>query len=206
MRKTSLLTLLLMATASVTAGETELASVATRFADSDASETPDFQRHVVPLLGKLGCNGRACHGSFQGRGGFRLSLFGYDFKADHEELYGRTDPETPVESLMLQKPLMEIPHEGGQRLKPGSWQYHMLLNWVKEDSPARSEEAAKLVQLDVTPREILFSKAGEDVQLKAVAVWSDGTREDVTDLCRVQTNDDMIAEVGRNGDVASVTP
>lgn len=206
MRKTSLLTLLLMATASVTAGETELASVATRFADSDASETPDFQRHVVPLLGKLGCNGRACHGSFQGRGGFRLSLFGYDFKADHEELYGRTDPETPVESLMLQKPLMEIPHEGGQRLKPGSWQYHMLLNWVKEDSPARSEEAAKLVQLDVTPREILFSKAGEDVQLKAVAVWSDGTREDVTDLCRFQTNDDMIADVGRNGDVASGTP
>ena len=47
-------------------------------------ETPSFRRHVVPLLGKLGCNGRACHGSFQGRGGFRLSLFGYDFKMDHQ--------------------------------------------------------------------------------------------------------------------------
>ena len=38
----------------------------------------------APLFGRLGCNGRACHGSFQGQGGFRLSLFGYDFKADHE--------------------------------------------------------------------------------------------------------------------------
>ncbi len=49
-----------------------------------SEETPDFQKHVSPLLGRLGCNGRACHGSFQGQGGFRLSLFGYDFKADHE--------------------------------------------------------------------------------------------------------------------------
>ena len=39
-------------------------------------------------MGRLGCNGRACHGSFQGQGGFRLSLFGYDFKADHEALLG----------------------------------------------------------------------------------------------------------------------
>ena len=44
-----------------------------------AAEKPDFRRHVVPLLGRLGCNGRACHGSFQGQGGFMLSLFGYDF-------------------------------------------------------------------------------------------------------------------------------
>ncbi|MFN9717884.1 MAG: hypothetical protein ACK58L_04265, partial [Planctomycetota bacterium] len=63
-------------------------SVVQRYAAADAAESPDFQKHVVPRLGKLGCNGRACHGSFQGRGGFRLSLFGYDFKADHDELYG----------------------------------------------------------------------------------------------------------------------
>src|SRR6187402_938490 len=95
-----------------------------RFASSTA-ETPDFQKHVVPLLGKLGCNGRACHGSFQGRGGFRLSLFGYDFKLDHDELYGRVDPETPPESLILQKPLMQMPHDGGQRLTEGSWEHHV---------------------------------------------------------------------------------
>ena len=51
-----------------------------RFAAEDVQEVPDFQRHLLPLMGRLGCNTRACHGSFQGQGGFRLSLFGYDFK------------------------------------------------------------------------------------------------------------------------------
>src|SRR5262245_60961398 len=53
-------------------------------AQAATDEVPDFRRHIVPLVGRLGCNGRACHGSFQGQGGFRLSLFGYDFKSDHE--------------------------------------------------------------------------------------------------------------------------
>jgi len=178
-------------------------SVSSRFDSADVAEVPDFQRHVVPLMGKLGCNGRACHGSFQGRGGFRLSLFGYDFKADHEELQGRLDPETPAESLFLQKPLMETPHEGGQRLKPGSWQHHVLLNWVKNEAPARSEDAAKLTRLHVTPEEILFTEDGEKVQLKAVAIWADGTQEDVTDLCRFQSNDDQIADITDTGAIES---
>lgn len=54
--------------------------------DSARSETPSFQRHVMPLLGRLGCNGRSCHGSFRGQGGFRLSMFGFDFEADHRAL------------------------------------------------------------------------------------------------------------------------
>ena len=59
------------------------APLSQRFAAEDAEEVPDFQKHVVPLMGRLGCNGRACHGSFQGRGGLQLSLFGYDFQGDH---------------------------------------------------------------------------------------------------------------------------
>src|SRR5437879_10323015 len=70
-----------------TAADAEaLPPVSERFAKSEVTEEPNFQRHVSPLFGRLGCNGRSCHGSFQGRGGFRLSLFGYDFHADHEEL------------------------------------------------------------------------------------------------------------------------
>ncbi|MCA9048947.1 MAG: DUF1549 domain-containing protein, partial [Planctomycetaceae bacterium] len=175
-------------------------SVSQRYADAAAEHAaPDFQRHVIPLVGKLGCNGRACHGSFQGRGGFRLSLFGYDFKADHDELYGRLDPETPSESLILTKALMETPHEGGQRLKPQSWQHNLLLSWVKHEAAARPEKPAKLTALEVTPAEILFQAETDTVQLRAVAVWSDGTREDVTDLCRFQSNDDQIADVTEDG-------
>ena len=193
-------------TGTIIADDAVLETAAKRFAPADVAETPDFQRHVVPLLGKLGCNGRACHGSFQGRGDFRLSLFGYDFDADHGELYGRVDPEVPANSLILQKPLMEIPHEGGQRLKAGSWQHQLLLNWVKADSPERPKDAAKLVKVDVTPAEVLFTADGQNVQLKAVAIWADGTREDITDLCRFTSNDDQIADITSGGYIEAATP
>ena len=72
-----------------------------------SGEVPSFQRHVSPVFGKLGCNGRACHGSFQGQGGFRLSLFGYDLKEDYKSLTGgetsRIDREFPEGSLVLEK-------------------------------------------------------------------------------------------------------
>ena len=57
-----------------------------RFAQRDSKEVPDFQRHVVPLLGRLGCNSAKCHGSFQGQGDFRLSLFGFDFQSSIDSL------------------------------------------------------------------------------------------------------------------------
>src|SRR5262245_53481062 len=39
---------------------------------------PLFGREVVPILYKLGCSSGSCHGSFSGKGGFRLSLFASD--------------------------------------------------------------------------------------------------------------------------------
>ena len=38
----------------------------------------DFIREVNPLLSKSGCNQGTCHGSANGRNGFKLSLRGYD--------------------------------------------------------------------------------------------------------------------------------
>src|SRR3989442_16036838 len=46
----------------------------------------DFERHLVGLFGRMGCNSGSCHGSFQGRGGLRLSLFGYDPEKDYQAL------------------------------------------------------------------------------------------------------------------------
>ncbi|MBL8814484.1 MAG: DUF1549 domain-containing protein [Planctomyces sp.] len=175
-------------------------SVAERFRSLEAiSETPDFQRHVVPLMGKLGCNGRACHGSFQGRGGFRLSLFGYDFQTDHDELHGRLDPTAPAESLILQKPLMQIQHEGGRRLDEGSWEHHLILKWVEAQAPARSTNPDRLIRLELSPPEVVANNEGEQQQLRAIAVWSDGSSEDVTALCRFQSNDEQVATISQDG-------
>ena len=174
-----------------------------------ARDKPDFRRHVVPLLGRLGCNGRACHGSFQGQGGFMLSLFGYDFKADHANLMGgdepRTNPAEPATSLILTKPLEEEPHDGGKRFDRGSWQHRVLLDWITQGAePAAA--AASFVRLEVEPQEILATRAGETRRLRAVAVWSDGSREDVTPLCRFQSNDDQVATIDETGLVTSTGP
>src|SRR5262245_52547451 len=79
--------------------------------------TISFARVVVPALTKLGCNSGACHGSFQGRGGFRLSLFGFDPAADYDAIViesrgRRLFPAAPDKSLLLLKPTAQIAHEG----------------------------------------------------------------------------------------------
>ncbi|MBT5017597.1 MAG: DUF1549 domain-containing protein [Planctomicrobium sp.] len=163
------------------------------------STVPDFQRHVVPLLGRLGCNSRNCHGSFQGRGGFRLSMFGYDFQQDLENLSERIDLEAPDESLILNKPTSADEHEGGQRFAPGSWQQETLRRWIQSGAKGLSETPATFVRLKVEPNAIEFDKAGQTQQLHAVAVWSDGTQEDVTCFTRFETKDDAIADVDKDG-------
>ena len=194
------------------ADDTVIAPASQRFTSKDAGEVPNFQQHVVPLLSRLGCNGRACHGSFQGQGGFRLSLFGYDFKLDHEGLAkGDKDKdkeprvliEEPEESLALLKATLETPHRGGKRMGVDSWQYNIFRNWIKDGAKTVDEDAPKFVRLDVTPKEIQFGKNDETTQLKVVAVWSDGAQEDVTPLCRFNSNDDLIAAIDANGLVKS---
>ncbi len=49
-----------------------------RLPDGSALERVDFDRLVASLFGRLVCNAGSCHGSFQGRGGLSLSLFGHD--------------------------------------------------------------------------------------------------------------------------------
>src|SRR5436190_10581214 len=98
-------------------------------------ETVDFERHVMGLFSKAGCNNGSCHGSFQGKGGFRLSLFGYDpakdFAALTRELLGRRlDAVNPDNSLLLLKAAGRIPHEGGVRFAKDSWQYAIFRAWI----------------------------------------------------------------------------
>ncbi len=188
---------------------TVLAPLSERFAAAKPevdSEAPDFQRHIGPVLGRLGCNGRACHGSFQGRGGFQLSLFGYDFKADHDALLtagsGRVDVDDVDASLILAKPTDADMHEGGKRMDVGAWQYNVLQGWIAAGAPFSGKLQA-LDHLEVTPAEIQFSQGGDSLPLHAVAHWADGTREDVTELCRFSTNDDAIASIDEAGMVRS---
>lgn len=175
-----------------------------------SDEVPDFQRHVTPLLGRLGCNGRACHGSFQGQGGFRLSLFGYDFKADHDALLesgaGRVDLDKVLDSLVLTKPVDADAHEGGKRFEKDGWEYWVLRRWIESRAVYDPKNAHKIQKLEVAPTEIRFNAKDQKQQLKVIAYWEDGTAEDVTCLCRFQSNDTAIAAIDESGLVSSDEP
>ncbi len=128
---------------------------ASRAADASTT-TVNFSRDVVPLLTKLGCNAGSCHGSPDGKGGFRLSLFGYDPDVDAESivrggLNRRVDAFTPADSLMLKKPLMRVAHVGGKRLNKTDLGYRVLLDWIAAGAKTDDDKQAACVQLTVYP-------------------------------------------------------
>ncbi len=118
----------------------------------------------------------------------------------------RVNPRNPDASLILQKPTLRIPHEGGERYKLGSWEHHVLLRWIQSGAAGITNSEPGLVRIAVSPPELRFAKKGEHVALKAVAHWSDGTSEDVTPLCRFQSNDEQIAKIDAAGLVTAGEP
>lgn len=194
----------LIAATSISRGaESVSPPVSTRFDQPKSQEVPDFQRHVIPLLGRLGCNGRECHGSFQGRGGFRLSLFGAEFATDHAALtddqFGRVDLDDVAESMLLQKPTLAADHEGGKRFAADGWEYRLLHSWINAGAKPTAEDAPQLSQLIVEPSELVFGKNNAKKPLRVIAHWSNGDREDVTPLCRFQSNNESVVTVSDAG-------
>lgn len=180
-----------------------------RFGQADSSEAPSFRQHIIPLLGVRGCNGRECHGSFAGKGDFQLSLFGYDFDKDHAELVAkdegpRTDKDAPKQSLLLLKPTMQEKHRGKLRFKKDSWEYNLILNWIKNGAVNDSKTTPEFDRLEVKPSALHFSKTGESQKLQVIVHWQDGSSEDITELTRFRSNDESIAAVDEDG-VVTIT-
>ncbi len=173
-------------------------------------EKVDFERHLMGLFGRAGCNSGSCHGSFQGKGGFRLSLFGYDPDKDYialtRESFGRRlNPTDPDHSLLLLKPTGAVPHGGGRRFGRDSWQYQLLREWIVAGSPWTPGSGA-VKTLAVTPPELAFDRPGHSAALGVKATFADGSTEDVTAFCEFRTNDDAVAEVSNLGQVKGLTP
>jgi hypothetical protein len=185
-----------LASSHALAGDADI-PVSPRFAGPQAR--PSFQKHVLPLMSKVGCSGRACHGSFQGQGGFRLSLFGYDFEQDHKALLAGEEPrvnrKVPEQSLILLKPTLQEDHGGKKLFDKGSWQYNLLARWIGAGAIDDSATNPELSHLEIQPGELVFQTAGQNVQLRVLAHWRDGAVEDVTDLARFRTNDESVAKV-----------
>ncbi len=179
-----------------------------RFSDLKTAAEPSFRRHILPMFSRVGCSTRECHGAFSGQGDFQLSLFGYDFDHDHKEITSdpdeiRIDKEHPEESLVIQKPTLQVNHKGKERIKKGSWEYNLLLKWIASGAKNDAEQTGEFDRLEVFPKEIVFKKVGEVAQMRVLAHWKDDTVEDVTELTRFRTNDESIADVSDTGLVKS---
>lgn len=169
-----------------------------------ARERPvEFHRDVQPILTKAGCNSGGCHGAQHGRGGFRLSLFGFDPWFDHSQIVqsaeGRrvviSDPER---SILLRKPVLLMEHGGGQKLHLGSREYETLRQWLQEGAAEPSANEPTVQRLEVFPSQRLLVP-GEQQTLVVTAIWSDGKRQDVTATAQFDSLNEAVAQVTSTG-------
>lgn len=186
------------------------AGLASPLAGEESPEAPSFRNDILPILSKAGCNGGGCHGALAGKGGFRLSLFGYDPRADHEaitreSLGRRIELADPGRSLLLTKPTLVLPHKGGRRLDPESEMAATLGRWISAGAPGPRDDDPRLERLEVTPAETRRAP-GESYQLRVHAHYSDGSRDDVTALVRYTSAVATVAEVDSKGHVKVIGP
>jgi len=172
-------------------------------------EPVSFQYGTLVALTKQGCNQGACHGSPSGKGGFRLSLRAYDPVFDTETLVReafarRTNRLEPEESLLLEKPLMEVPHGGGQRLAKSDANYALLRDWIAEGCRPDPTDAPQCVKVEVHPRQRILHRPAHTQQLLVLAQFSDGTLRDVTGQAVFSSSNDAVATVDGNGLVVGV--
>lgn len=185
---------------------------APRFTGTKASESspsaPSFINEIVPMFTRQGCNQGACHGKGAGQNGFRLSLRGYAPEMDHRsitrEFNGRRlEMAAPEASLMLRKPVGSSPHEGGKVFDAESREYRLLKDWIVAGAPGPSETDAKLVRLDLSPKQQTM-KRGDTQQLIAIGEFNDGSRKDVTWLTKFDSNDAGLLHVTADGTVRAL--
>ncbi len=171
--------------------------------------SPSFFHDVIPALSKQGCSSGACHGSPNGKNGFRLSLRGYDPKSDvnsivKEELGRRVDLLSPENSLLLRKPMMQVAHSGGKQLRSTDDTYRILRNWIADGCQV-VEPAVACTGISFGPSdELLLSPNSHEQQLKVWAVFADGTQKDVSKLAVYSSSDLAVTTVSQDGFVTGV--
>jgi hypothetical protein len=163
-----------------------------------------FRLDVIPALTKSGCNAGACHGSSRGKDGFRLSLFGYDPDGDYhrltrEQIGRRINLAIPEESLMIEKGLGAVPHTGGERFKKGDEIYNTLVRWLQAGAPKDETNVAKVVGIDIMPKQAVLEGQGAAQKFSVRARYSDGTDRDVTSLAVFISNNEPAAKVSDGG-------
>ena len=179
---------------------------------SSAQDFPkvSFTNDVQPILTRAGCNQGACHGAQYGQGGLKLSLRGFDDSNDFREIVRgaigrRVSLLSPEESLLLKKPALEAPHEGGKRLQLGSPEYTTLKRWIAEGMIGPSTKDKLFKSLEVLPVEII-AKAGQKIKITTRGTYEDNSSEDVSSKASFDSMNTSVATVDNLGNVIAKGP
>ncbi len=178
-------------------------SAPVRVSDSHKPREVDFELDILPVLTRAGCNAGACHGKARGQNGFQLSLLGFDPEFDYDALTSeargrRVFLARPDQSLLLRKPIGDVPHGGGRKLQPDGYGHRLLRRWIVSGMPRRQSDGLTLERISVFPSSRIMSHdAGQ--QVLVTAHYSDDSSRDVTHLSAFQSNEGAIAEVDENG-------
>ena len=188
------------------AGKT--AAVPVQIAELKKSFDADFVRDVNPVLSKLGCNAGTCHGSKEGKNGFKLSLRGYDpefdVRAFADDFAGRrVNLAAPDESLLLLKAIAEVPHEGSRRTERDSRHYQVLRQWIALGAQL-NPATPKVARIELFPRNPVVQTIGSRQQLRVVASYADGSTRDVTADAFIESGNTDVARADEGGLVTSL--
>ncbi len=175
---------------------------------SSAPRTVSFRNEIQPVLTKLGCNQGACHGSQHGKGGFKLSLLGFEAEPDYTAIVKsaegrRVTPFAPDESLLLLKPTLAVAHGGGKKLEADSPESALITLWLEQGAPGLVPDEAHVTKLAILPDRRMMA-LDTDQQFLAMATYSDGTVRDVTAAAKFDPINEGLAKVDSKGHAQAI--
>jgi hypothetical protein len=194
-----------VATVTVKAGG-QSASAKVKVTDFEKPHSWSFRNHVLAVFAKAGCNSGACHGALAGKGGFRLTLRGYDPATDFHTIAKqargrRIELSDPGRSLVLAKPTGALPHKGGLRFETDSLNYRVISEWIVDGATPPSDADPTVERLEVLPESVRLG-VGQTQDFIVRAHYSDGHAEDVTQWAKFTSANEAVASVDENGTVS----
>ena len=179
---------------------------------SGASTKPpiSFEKDVMPVLTRSGCNTGSCHGAARGKDGFRISLFGFDPEGDYHRItreigVRRINLAVPEESLFLKKAIGVVPHTGGKLFDSKSDYYATILEWLQDGAKIdpKDKKPPTVASVAIYPEQAVIEGTGSTQRFVAVANYSDGSTRDVTRLAAFTSNNSGTAAIDSEGNVTA---
>ena len=155
-------------------------------------------------LSRLGCNAGTCHGSAQGKNGFKLSLRGYDpifdVRALTDDQAGRhINLASPDDSMMLlEAHRRRCPTSAAALMQPGEPYYEIMRSWIA-DGAKLDLTTPRVTKIEVFPVDPVVQRIGSKQQLRVLATYANGEVRDVSREAFLESANSEVAVAGKAG-------